>query len=781
MAHLQLKKWFGQARVLAALIVFAFVFGCVSTSSDPVVTSPAESSSQTGQEPAESSDGRIIESVKIFENNDTIDVDVRGNRKLVYTSIKQSFPFGIGIYFPETRFDENLSIDTSGIEDIKDIKISYADEEQTTSKIEIILARDLDYTVEDTESSLMFQVQKQIVTRDTPKIAASSKAPDSSSDTQSGNMLNEQTSEPLIIPDTTATLNDIEFTTTQNGSDIHIVTSHPIRYSITQDNARKNQLFLNLEKTVIPEYHQRPIITTYFKSAVERILPIARNSADGDAMIKIELRDQVPYHIVQNRDGIFMTFDATSTQPPVFAKAKKTLVEGETTEIQGSDEGNAGTASENEKSEAEQLADQVFGAPKQYTGEKIRLDFFETDIKNVFRILRSVSGKNFAIDKDVTGKVTMTLDDPVPWDQVLDLVLKMNDLGKIEEGNVIRIATSATLAKESSHKQELLLAKQKELAQQKELEPLVTEYIPINYSDAESEIQPHITKILTEERGILSVDKRNNMLIMTDTKEKIRQAKQMIKRLDKVTPQIMIEAKVVEVSDDFSRKLGVGLSLRRGQTPLLNNKPDFTVALNAEPGEEAAWNFGSFNLNRILGSTVSWLNAEISAAEIKGDLKIVSSPRILTIDNKKAMIKQGLEIPYVLEVVEDGTVTRTVQFKNVDLLLEVTPHVTPDERISMSLHLTKNDIDSIVQGVPSISTNEAETELLINNNDTIIIGGIVKKSITTRDSGTPYLMDVPVLGRLFKTESVSDKRNELLIFITPKIVQLEQRQKLAQD
>ena len=166
------------------------------------------------------------------------------------------------------------------------------------------------------------------------------------------------------------------------------------------------------------------------------------------------------------------------------------------------------------------------------------------------------------------------------------------------------------------------------------------------------------------------------------------------------------------------------------------------------------------------------MKAQIAASETKGDVKIISSPRILTLDNKKAKIKQGLEFAYQERDANGGT---AVKFKNIDLLLEVTPHVTPDKRISMTVYLTKNDIDSITNGVPSLSTNEAETELLVNDNDTIVIGGIVKTTDNKSNSGTLVLSLIPILGRLFSTDTNIDNRNELLIFLTPSIIQLEQK------
>jgi type IV pilus assembly protein PilQ len=445
-----------------------------------------------------------------------------------------------------------------------------------------------------------------------------------------------------------------------------------------------------------------------------------------------------------------------------------------------------------------------------YTGEKIALDFFETDIRNVFRILREVSGMNFAIEPDVTGQVTLTLAQPVPWDQVLDLILKMNKLGKESEGNIIRIATRETLEEEERLRQEKRTAELTLRDQQKQLEPLVTEYLPVNYSNAAREIQPHIETILTQERGTVSVDERTNVVIMTDTADKIAQAKELIRKLDRVTPQVIIEARVVEATTDFSRDIGTqwGTGLGVQSTELLDfGRPDLEdanesggltddvqdslnnrVGFGPERGYNnlggtygynmamnfpvAAENFGSigFNFVRIAG-TPFLLNATLQALESKGEAKIISAPKVVTLDNKQAVIKQGVSYP--IQTVEDGEVN--VEFVDVDLLLEVTPHVTPDNRISMSINITKNDLGQIIQNQQSFTTKEAQTELLVNDGDTVVIGGIIKTTDRSDFSGIPGLAKIPILGWFFKNEGQSDSKEELLIFITPRIVQLEQR------
>jgi type IV pilus assembly protein PilQ len=755
--------------ILSFLLTVLLFAGCVSQKTENAKTAEQDQiKSQTPETNSEGRTGRQITAVHVDIADQKIITTITGNQKLVYTSIKQSFPFGIAVYLPEAKISPDLSTIVQENEVVSDVIVAYADKETTTVKIEILLTKDLDYEVTETDNSLKFSLS-QPMGKDRVK-DKNSPEPLLTVDDKKSTAVPGKAGEPRI-PAQTATLTNIEFNSMENGkSNIAVETNHPVKYDITLGS--KEKIYLNLYNTIIPEHHKRPLLTQYFKSAVESLMPVEVPGKQKNSKIEINIRDLVPYRVVQDQNTILMYFEPTLLDPPVFAKAKKILGNEVRTQTIAPDPitvaSQVKTTESVEKSKT--LEEEIYGPPKKFTGEKIKLDFYETDIKNVFRILRSVGGLNFAIDKDVEGKVTLALEDPVPWDQVLDLVLKMNNLGQKKEGNVIRIATLDTLRKEEKFVQDAVAEKKKTLEDKESFEPLVTEYIPINYSDAEMDIKPHIDQILTKDRGRISVDKRTNMIIVTDIQSKIDQARETIYRLDRVTPQIMIEAKVVEVSKAFSRELGLGLGFAKTQEAWTGRDRDFSIALNFPAS--APVNTGSFNFYNILGSNFLNLKAQIAASETKGDVKIISSPRILTLDNKKAKIKQGLEFAYLERDDSGGS---SVKFKNVDLLLEVTPHVTPDKRISMTVYLTKNDVDSITNGVPSLSTNEAETELLVNDNDTIVIGGIVKTTDNKNTSGTPVLSGIPILGRLFRTDSNIDNRNELLIFLTPSIIQLEQR------
>ena len=647
-----------------------------------------------------------------------------------------------------------------------------------------------------------------------------------------------------------AWINRIDFSSEDAGkSTIIIGTTKPVKYNIKKTG--DTILGLELFNTNIPLYYKRPLITTRFESAVDRISP-GQISSKNISVIAIELREQVPYIVEQTGDLLMIHFEPSSIPPKPFAKANlppwkeillQVAADVKTTDTEAKQQPDisetyaktalaskekkqtdqAGTIAKEEikvkekpaiepdpkQTDADgksiittQIRDDEYDLSRQqtidaltgekialdfyraetvrkYTGEKIALDFYETDIKNVIRIIKEVSGKNFAIDNGVTGNVTLAFDKPAPWDQVLDIILKMNQLGKIYEGDIIRIGTLKNLKQEETARKNKLKAKQEAELQ----EDLVTAFIAVNYADAEEIVK--LIKI--EGRGSIVVDTRNNMIILTAAPIEIKRSKEIIQRIDKVTPQVIIEARIVEVSDDFAKEIGIDWTGGGGITnppiegtegvPGHGPQRGFNT-LGGTYAYGAAMNFPvaaassiGFSFTRLLG-TPFLLDATLNAMQTNQKAKIISAPKILTLDNKKARIKQGLEYPYLER---DDTGGSSVKFKNIDLLLEVTPHVTPDNRISISIFITKNDVKSISSdGVPSLTTNEAETELLVNNGDTIVIGGIIKQNISETITAFPGLSKIPFLGWFFRSKMNQDTKNELLVFITPTIVRLKE-------
>jgi len=784
---------------------------------------------ETKKDAGQSVESKRIIDIRLSEDSQSSTIWIRGNRLLTYTSVKQPFPLAVLLYFPETHLGD-INRDYAPVSDIvSSIKASELTTQGYTSRVEILLKEDVSYEVarENTGLKITFknksgisvptdsEVEKKENSGHESKTTKAQPAP-SEQEKLGANTTVNKIVEPQIKKHTPAWINRIDFSDEEGGkSTIIIGTTTPVQYQLKKIHDKKLQL--NLYNTRLPEYRQRPLITTRFQSAVDRITPVQTPTMKDTSLVTIELRESVPYFVEQTDDLLLLHFEASSISPKPLDKAnlplwKKVMTQpvadtvanqekagNEITHVEApqvkhtTPHGSELTRSVSQEAalgsaydiENQKTVDEYTGisqslnfyrteTKKKYVGEKIAVDFFRTNIKNVFRIIREISKENFAIDKDVTGEVTLSLEKPIPWDQVLTLVLKMNKLGMVSEEGIIRVATLNTLAKEEKERKEKLAA-QREAENQ---EDLITAFMSVSYVDA-AEIAKHLTadggsegnskfNPDREEAGI-TVDKTNNMIVMSDVARSINRAKEIVQKLDRVTPQVLIEARIVEASNNFSRELGVSLSGTYGPT---GNKyiRDFSFEATNPPTSS----LGSLGINFSKLTGTPWtLNATIAAAESEGQVKIISSPKVLTLDNKMATIKQGTSWPYKKLDADGNTIT---EWKDIALELEVTPHVTPDDRVSMEISVKNNEVGAIILGDPSFTTKEANTELLVNDGDTVIIGGIRKTRKDTGQSGVPGLMKIPVLGWLFKTESKENQLDELLIFITPRIVQLEKRE-----
>ncbi|MFP4158138.1 MAG: type IV pilus secretin PilQ [Desulfobacterales bacterium] len=735
-------------------------------------------------------------------------VQIQSSGEMDYTSVKQYDPTGVIFYFPKTQLGDIDREYTPGKGLIKSIDLS-SSEDQENARMEIRLASDLPYEVdkgddkfeikfsERAESAVSGEDGTGAVT-DEPSGAGSEGADESrrveikgdqgSQQETSGTQKARETGEEKQQSEEyegQAVIEEIEFETLDSGkSQIILGTTRQIEYSTERTGDRR--LKMSLPDAALPEHmDRRPFITTRFDSAVDRIIPYEA-ATDKDAVeIIIELREDVPYRVERENGRLLVNIEASEKGPRPYSAAelpdwrqvleeeisreeeKKDRDESQSDEEDGRDEPKTPSEAESAAKEVEWLFEK-----DEYTGEKVALDFYETDIRNVFRILQQISGKNYAVDPDVEGRVTITMEKPVPWDQVLDLVMEQNGLGKVEKGDMIRIATRQTLRREEQERRERMEAYRERQEQQKSLQPLITEYIPINYANAEKEVVSHVEDILSD-RGKVNVDSRNNQLILTDTLERVEKAREVISKIDKVTPQVVIEARIVEIQEDYLKDIGTEFSMAREDisSSTLSGEYGHTVSMN-NPAETSSNTMG-FTFDNI--GTPFTLDAKLSAMEEQDNVKIVSSPKIATLDNKEATITQGSEYPY--QTVEDDDVN--VEFKDIDLELKVTPQVTPDERISLQIYVEKNDIAEQTDEAPALSTNEAETELLVDDGSTIVIGGIKKDTTNERVVGFPVLKDIPMVGWLFKRQFTENEKNELLIFMTPRIVQLEQRNMAA--
>ena len=445
------------------------------------------------------------------------------------------------------------------------------------------------------------------------------------------------------------------------------------------------------------------------------------------------------------------------------------------------------------------------GTRQGYKGEKLSLNFQNVEVRAVLQVIADFTGLNIITSDTVTGSLTLRLKD-IPWDQALDIIMQTKGLDMRKNGNVVLIAPREELAV----KERQQLESRQQIS---DLEPLQTEMFQLNYQKAEA-VQKLISdkeqKFLSK-RGSAVVDPRTNILFVQDTASRLEEVRRVIRQIDVTVRQVLIESRIVIASDKFSRQLGVRLGVQTGftlqrryaggfggslsttpvvtcsgttctretrtQTPYelasgiatagYSDSPQLNVNLPVpNPAGQLALtliNLGSGNL----------INLELSALEADTLGKVISSPRVVTADNQKAHIEQGTEIPYVTP--GSANAPATVQFKKAVLALDVTPQITPDNRIIMSVEIRKDAVGQFVpvQGggsVPSIDTKNVTTQIAVNNGDTAVIGGIYEETINNNVTKVPFLGDIPILGYVFKQTGKELDKTELLIFLTPRII-----------
>lgn len=434
---------------------------------------------------------------------------------------------------------------------------------------------------------------------------------------------------------------------------------------------------------------------------------------------------------------------------------------------------------------------------KVYTGERLTLNFQNIETRAVLQLLADASGQNIVVSDSVAGNVTLRLQN-VPWDQALDIVLRTKGLDKRVTDNVIIVGPAEELAA----REKADLAARKDI---EELAPLRSEYLQVNYAkaaDLAALIKSQGNSLLSQ-RGSVAVDERTNTLLLQDSADRLADIRRLVATLDIPIRQVLIEARIAIVNDDFTRELGV----RAGYTGIKSNgangvgivsgsleATDVGLAsalsniragqgpfpIDVPTGGDASRRYG-VNLPvsnpagrlafMLLGSDYI-VDLELSAAQAEGRGEIVSSPRVITSNQREASIEQGVEIPYQQSASSGAT---TVEFKKAVLALKVTPQITPDNRIILDLNVKKDSVGQVIVtsggvNVPSIDTREIATQVLVDDGQTVVLGGILETERRESETKVPYLGDVPVLGRLFKTTRRENDKRELLIFVTPKIL-----------
>jgi type IV pilus assembly protein PilQ len=410
-----------------------------------------------------------------------------------------------------------------------------------------------------------------------------------------------------------------------------------------------------------------------------------------------------------------------------------------------------------------------------YNGEKLTLNFQAVEVRALLQVIADFTGLNIVASDTVGGNLTLRLKD-VPWDQALDIILQAKNLAKRKNGNVVLIAPADELAT----KDKLAL---EALQQIGELEPTRTESFVLSYAKA-ADVQALISgkdQKLLSKRGSATVDSRTNTLFVQDSPARLEEVRRLVSQLDIPVRQVQIEARIVIADDRFSRQLGARFGASAGLTSNGRN-----VGIGASVGNTNAIATGTqpspndFNVNLPVAGAAGTLamtflnlgngnvvNLELSALEADSRGKVVSSPRLITADKRKATILQGEEIGYLTQAASGGA---TVAFKQAVLSLEVTPQITPDDKIILELIVKKDSRGQVFAGIPSIDRKEISTQILVDNGDTAVLGGVYEQTTSTNVDKVPLLGDIPFVGNLFKRTDKVDNKTELLIFITPRII-----------
>ncbi|WP_245678415.1 type IV pilus secretin PilQ [Chondromyces crocatus] len=599
-----------------------------------------------------------------------------------------------------------------------------------------------------------------------------------------------------------ATVSDIRFDH-RSGHDRIIVEMTAIP-SFTQSSPAPGRLVLELKGARLPDRLQRTLDVGAFGGMVRSISSFRRKSDPSRVVVEVDGRDGAAASVAREGNSLVLTvadgpvhsmLTGKGTDGGVARRARVVAREDSLDEgmprVSTTFEAAASIQeATTEPDQADAFVPAFAGQQRRFTGRRIDLDLKDADIHNVLRLISDVGRVNIVTADNVSGAVTIRMRN-VPWDQALETVLQAKGLGMVRQGNMIRVAPIADLNKE----RELEIARRKS---EQQLAPLETRLIPVSYAEA-GELQARAKDMLSP-RGSLAVDERTNVLIARDVGGNLNQIEELIRALDTQTPQVLIEARVVEATSRYTRDIGIqwggdtsfsaatgnptGLAFPNriglvggasdantqtgGLSPFVTRVPNPNFAVNL-PATVGSGQGGALGLT--FGSINNAVNlaVRLSAAEASGMLRVISSPRVLTLDNREARISQGTLIPFS-QVSAQGVQT---VFQEAKLQLLVRPHVTADGSVAMHVKINRDEPDftqTSARGDPTILKREAETDLLIMDGHTAVIGGIFTRNTGRNLDQIPLFGDIPVIGVLFQRRRASDTRSELVIFLTPRIV-----------
>jgi type IV pilus assembly protein PilQ len=732
-----------------------------------------------------------IQAITPLESDTRTEIVIEGSDQILqYTSFQLTEPLRLIVDITDAdlaNFKEKIVVDKGPVVDITPSQVD------NIARLEIALSQAVDTKVYQAGGKLMIELAKPVeAAQATPEAVTPAPVTEAPAEAAA----------PVVAPiaeesGTAKVVKSVQATGSKQGAKV----------VITADGTMKPNSFMIEGKRLVIDVpgaksRVRPSVIPVRKGGLDKVRIGQHTAPEQKVRIVLDLTKTMEYTVTPEGNTLVVAMniaaapkaeekpqERAAAQPEAAAAAVVTeKAEKETPEAAALVPATAAQVKEPERapSRPQLLAGEtmVMGA-KKYGGRRISLDLQDADLVNVLRLFGELANLNMILSPDVKGKVTVRLVN-IPWDQAMEIILKMNGLGYNIEDNILRIASMSALAKEADDEMRTKEARKK-------AEDLITRIIPVNYSTA-SAIETTIKKSLSN-RGETVVDARTNTLIVKDIPRNVEDVALLIRQLDKPTPQIMIEARIVEASLNFNRTLGVqwggnfnagagtgnptGLQFPNsvGVTggPTMGVVPsgqgNFFVNMPAPAGAGT----GGGAIGFTFGSLSKTLNLDLvlSALESTGEGKVISTPRVSALDNKEAKIEQGVSIPFATSSAGGAT---NVQFIDAKLSLVVTPHATPDNKIFMKIQATKNAPDTSLLGAggqPSIRKNEAQTEILLTDGETAVIGGILVLDRGQTITKVPFLADIPLIGWLFKSKAVREEKRELLIFITPRVVKQE--------
>lgn len=732
-----------------------------------------------------------IQTITPRETDTRTEIEIEGSDQISqYTSFQLTEPLRLIVDITDAdlaNFKDKIVVNKGAVVDITPSQVD------NIARLEIALSQPVDTKVYQVGGKLMVELSKPVeATKATPEAMTPAPVPEAP----------KEEAAPAAAPaadesGSAKVVKSVQATGNKQGAKVVI---------IADGTMKPNSFMIEGKRLVIDvpgaKSRVRPSVIPVRKGGLDKVRVGQHTTPDKKVRIVLDLTKTMEYTVTPEGNTLVVAMniatapkaeekpqERAAAQPQEAAPAVTEKVEKETPEAAAPVPVAAAQETEQERAEARprSLAGEtsvVMGARK-FGGRRISLDLQDADLVNVLRLFGELANLNMILSPDVKGKVTVRLVN-IPWDQAMEIILKMNGLGYSIEDNILRIASMSALAKEADDEMRTKEARKK-------AEDLITRIIPINYSTAGT-IETTIKKSLSA-RGETVVDARTNTLIVKDIPRNVDDVVLLIKQLDKPTPQIMIEARIVEASLNFNRTLGVqwggnfnasastgnptglqfpnSIGVTGGPTMgvVPSGQGNYFVNMPAPSGAGTGGGAIGFSF----GSLSKALNLDLvlSALESTGEGKVISTPRVSALDNKEAKIEQGVSIPFATSSAGGAT---NVQFIDAKLSLVVTPHATPDNKIFMKIQASKNAPDTSLLGAggqPSIRKNEAQTEILLNDGETAVIGGILILDRGQTITKVPFFSDLPLIGWLFKSKAVREEKRELLIFITPRVVKQE--------